>query len=407
MLENDDVVKITALQNNSPDSDVNQVISLYKEKYFDNPEAAALLATVLAKTGEVLSPTADHIADVASTGGPSSLSTLLAPLYLRAAGMIVPKLGVPGRPAGGIDCLAQIRGYRTDLDIQKVNTVLESCGYVHFVAKGMFAPLDGRMFMLRQANGAQNVPGLVVASLLAKKLAVGVKRAGLDIRVAKHGNFGESWEKASSNAYLFKEAADILGIRAFPVLTDARFLYQPYVGRSESLVALNDFFENKGNTWLDIHCSTCKTLALACIPDHYRGYAANCTRDELFNHFVDNVKAQDSNEDAFYELVNDTVNSHNYELVSEQSGFCSYDLKKIRDVLVEFQKEYSSDGTEFPDPVGIKFICAPGQFVGRGETLGTFRAPKEHYESALAMLKPIICYPGPNPCGYNLEGINE
>ncbi len=63
---------------------------------------------------------ADLVADVASTGGPSSLSTLLSPLFLRAGGAVVPKLGVPGRPAGGIDCLAQIPGYRTELSAQEV-----------------------------------------------------------------------------------------------------------------------------------------------------------------------------------------------------------------------------------------------------------------------------------------------
>ena len=50
------------------------------------------------------------IADVASTGGPGSLSTLLPPFVLSTLGCNVVKLGVPGRSAGAIDSLATLPG---------------------------------------------------------------------------------------------------------------------------------------------------------------------------------------------------------------------------------------------------------------------------------------------------------
>ena len=78
-------------------------------------EDIAFLAHRLAESGEILT-LSSHIfgADVASTGGPSSLSTILCPLFLRCLGRCVPKLAVSGRPAGGIDVMAQIPGYRTE-----------------------------------------------------------------------------------------------------------------------------------------------------------------------------------------------------------------------------------------------------------------------------------------------------
>ena len=74
----------------------------------------AELANWLAASGEQLSPRG-RTADLASTGGPGSLSTLWAPAALVASGFLVPKLGVLGRPAGGIDVLSQVPGYRIDL----------------------------------------------------------------------------------------------------------------------------------------------------------------------------------------------------------------------------------------------------------------------------------------------------
>src|SRR5271170_4830986 len=74
-------------------------------------EHIAQLAMVLAESGHVVRPQGGVThADVASTGGPSSLSTLLCPLFLRSFGSTVPKLGVSGRPAGAVDVLAQIPG---------------------------------------------------------------------------------------------------------------------------------------------------------------------------------------------------------------------------------------------------------------------------------------------------------
>lgn len=154
----------------------------------------AHLATHLARSGESLqAPDSTHAADIPSTGGPSSLSTLLCPLYLRSMGYVVPKIGVPGRPAGGVDVLAQIPGYRADLTSLEAEKLLRETGYVHLLAADSFAPLDAHLFFLRKRLGAVNVPSLAVASLLSKKLVAGVSVVGLDVRVAPHGNFGPSF----------------------------------------------------------------------------------------------------------------------------------------------------------------------------------------------------------------------
>src|ERR1700730_17369116 len=169
-----DLDLLSSISNSATDDEILSVIELVARKYPADSKAAAALARALAGSGMSLKCITEFSADVASTGGPSSLSTLLSPLFLREGGAVVPKLGVAGRPAGGIDCLAQIRGYESSLVRSKVEAVLNSGGYAHFVADGQMAPLDGRMFKMRQQSGYQSVPTLVAASLLSKKLAVGI-----------------------------------------------------------------------------------------------------------------------------------------------------------------------------------------------------------------------------------------
>lgn len=203
-----------------------------------DPEEVALLARVLAASGFVR-PLQSDAADVASTGGPGSLTTILCPPMLRANGLTVPKVGVPGRPAGGVDSLGVLSGYHVDLDADAFERVLAECGYVHALAGRDLAPLDRVFFAYRQARGAQAVVALVAASLLAKKIAVGVARVGLDLRVGTVGNIASDLDAAEAAARLIVDAGNVLGIQVHCVLTDSSHHRQPFIGRGEALVGLS------------------------------------------------------------------------------------------------------------------------------------------------------------------------
>ncbi|MBE0558866.1 MAG: hypothetical protein IH628_16685 [Proteobacteria bacterium] len=367
---------------------------------------AADLARILAASGMRLSPQGDFVADVASTGGPGSLSTLASPLFLRAAGAVVPKLGVPGRPAGGIDCLAQIPGYRTVLALREVTNILESGGYAHFLATGDWAPLDGRMFLLRQAMDAQNVPTLVIASLLSKKIAVGVRYACLDVRVAPHGNFGTDWSEAARNSRLFIDTAKRLEIEAVPVLTDGIHPYQPYLGRRESLLAMYDYFEGRADIWLDDHFLACLTLALACCPVHHRAKAVDADRTVLRGHFVRNLSEQGAGPEEFEHIAVATRKSHDVELFAEHDGFCHFPVRELRDAMVGWQRERISCDDPFPDPVGLILLKRPGAWVERGALLATARVDAGIREEAVERLRVLVCRPSPKPSAPGLEAIN-
>lgn len=388
------------------DDAILTAINLVRDKFFDKPEVIAHLANILAKSGKSLPQAVDLIADVASTGGPSSLSTLVIPLYLRAAGAIVPKLGVPGRPAGGIDCLAQIPGYRTTLELQDVKSILETVGYAHFLASGDFSPLDGKMFRLRQKHSAQAVPALVVSSLLSKKLSVGIKYAGLDIRVASHGNFGTDWITATKNAKLFRDTAEILDIKAHTVLTHAEYPYQPYIGRSEALVALNDFFENSASPWLSQHLSMCRTLAMSCVPETNREKIVKVKPIELRQFFDANLAAQGASPSGFDAVVEKTKKAHETELKAKHQGFCYFSLQEIRKIFVDFQAMFLIKGNTFPDPFGLILKCQPGDWVEKGETIASVRLPEDKKEKLMFMLEQVMCNPLPISKGPLLEVVD-
>ena len=396
---------LSSLSGSSTDDEIILAIDYIRSHFPSDAKVSAELAQILVESGTKEDRSDKFTADVASTGGPSSLSTLLGPLFLQAAGAIVPKVGVPGRPAGGIDCLAQIKGYKTSLNKKEVNDILSSTGYAHFLADGDFVPLDGRMFKLRQLHEAQNVPTLVVASLLAKKIAIGVRYIGLDVRVSNYGNFGGDWSSAQRNALFFHETANILSLKVMPVLTNNNFPYQPYIGRRDALVALDDIFSEITSAWLSKHLYTCKNIALSCVPSSARETLSRVSAVQLRHFFDQNLIAQGGTPNEFRDIVKATRDQHFREVRAKREGFVYYPLSQIRNVLVHWQNNYQNEYNPFPDPVGLILRKCPGEWVGQGQVIATVRVEEEIIDTAMNEIGGLIENPLPYPKGLEIEGV--
>jgi pyrimidine-nucleoside phosphorylase len=335
----------------------------------------ASLARVLANSGVCLPPD-PKAADVASTGGPSSLTTLLCPLHLKARGLRVPKLGVTGRPAGGIDVLQTIPGYRAVLDIETVRSALDRFGYVHLLADTRWAPLDASLFAYRQRNGAQAVPALVIASILAKKLAAGVMGAGLEVRVAPHGNFGSDRGEARINAERYLTVARLLGLEPLCVLTDASSPYQPYIGRGEALIALDDILANQANDWLTAHAMLCRDIADATA----RVVGVDVSRavgvDVLRSGHEALLAAHGVALQVFAERVAVARAAPRTSHWAQRDGWVHLDLGRLRDLLSVRQRAEPDglDGT-VPDPAGVILGAPAGSRVRRGDVIISVRVP--------------------------------
>jgi len=331
------------------------------------------LAGAMAESGEVLGlPENLLTGDLASTGGPSSLSTLLAPLYLRAYGLTVPKLGVPGRPAGGVDVLAQIPGYRVSLSIAEAVEIIQRGGYAHFSANETIAPLDAALFRYRQKVKAQNLPALASASLLAKKIACRLRFVGLDARVGPHGNFGSHFGEAKSSAELFCAAAAFAGIQATVFLTDARIPYQPYIGRGEALLAVRLILKGGADPWLSEHDDRCRLMA-AHIAALATSGSALPQKLDIGGAFATNVDAQGGSMAAFFDATAAIEAAPRRDIIADREGFLRVDLASLRDVF-EVANETNAADENFPDEIGAILRTKPGTYVSRGDVVASIRA---------------------------------
>lgn len=364
------------------DENMDHLIKLAKEDKLEDKDIY-YLANVLASSGHILKLPKDIIAaDIPSTGGPSSLSTLLCPLILREADFWVPKLGVRGRPAGGIDILYQIPGYRIKYQKDEVFQCLERNGYCHFIADENYTPADAAFFSYRSKVNATSVPSLVIASILAKKIAAGLKITGLDIRVSDKGNFGRTWTEAMNNGKRFRRIAKLANIEAVCILNNIDKVQQPYIGRGEALLALYQIFEDKPCYHLQKHFEKCVAMSLEVIGSNYLDFLN--ISEKIKSHFSANLLSQDANYDLFVRKAKTVRRNHTNKIVATRSGFLNIDLNKLKLAIIRIQDKFNSDKNRFSDPCGIIFKKLDNDLVKKGDTLLTFRcepSSNDHFKN--------------------------
>ena len=280
--------------------------------------------------------------------------------------------------------MAQVKGYDTSLRPERIERVLAACGYAHFDAEGEFAPLDREFFRYRQANAAQALWPLVIASLLAKKLAASVRIVGLDVRVAPHGNFGADAEIARRHAQRFITVSRRLNIESSCFLTDGTVPYQPYIGRSEALWALSMVFESTESAWLAQHLEECRFIAA-----ETTGNRASVPRTILAHHFFQNLEAQGADPDAFYDVVRRTAAAHAPGVIAKTSGRVRYDVGLLRTTIMAFQGE-PNDEKAYPDLAGVRLLVPPGALVEAGEPLASIRCPTEMRDTFAERLSDCV-----------------
>src|SRR5690606_36912635 len=112
-----------------------------------------------------------------STGGVGDkVSLVLVPL-VASLGLVVPLLSGRslGHTGGTLDKLESIPGLRTHLTIAELRSQLERIGCVLIGQTDEIAPLDRKLYALRDATATVESIPLIASSIMSKKLAEGAE----------------------------------------------------------------------------------------------------------------------------------------------------------------------------------------------------------------------------------------
>ncbi|GAA4473614.1 hypothetical protein GCM10023156_71790 [Novipirellula rosea] len=290
--------------------------------------------------------------------------------------------------------MAQVPDFQFTLTEADVNEALAKSRFAHFLAAGQHAPKDGKLFEYRKSVGAVNVPELAMASLLSKKIAVGVATVGLDVRVSKHGNFGTTWEEARANSRRIVKVGRELGINVTCFLSGGSRSYQPFIGRGEALIALDQLVEGDEGSWLLHHAEQCFAMANSIAPSNGTWTQV---RKNLGNAFEQHLNAQGTDGHRFKTAVDNVRNQTRVPVLARTEGFAKISLGLLRRVFVETQDAYKSASDPFPDPIGVVLSKNSGDYCRTGEELASVRCCKEHFKLVMESLQKAIkvsAFPG-------------
>jgi pyrimidine-nucleoside phosphorylase len=158
--------------------------------------------------------------DKHSTGGVGDkVSLALAPLAA-CLGVFVPMISGRGlgHTGGTLDKLEAIPGFQTDLSLARFRRVLRDVGCAIVGQTTEIAPLDRRLYALRDVTGTVSSIPLISASIMSKKLAEDLDGLLLDVKVGS-GAFLPDEEDARALAEKMVAIGSGRGLRTVALLT--------------------------------------------------------------------------------------------------------------------------------------------------------------------------------------------
>lgn len=158
--------------------------------------------------------------DKHSTGGVGDKTSLVLAPVVACLGAYVPMMSGRGlgHTTGTLDKLEAIPGFRTQLSLAEFLGVLEEIGLAMIGQTEEIAPLDRRLYALRDATATVPSIPLIAASIMSKKLAEGIGGLVLDVKTGA-GSFLPDREESLDLARTMVGLGEGRGVKTTALVT--------------------------------------------------------------------------------------------------------------------------------------------------------------------------------------------
>lgn len=202
-----------------------QMSAMLMASYFNpfNEQETQYLTQLMQNSGHVFNwpgVPPELIVDKHSTGGVGDKTSLIILPLCLLEGIFVPMISGRGlgHTGGTVDKLESIPGLRMQLSVEEAANQLRNLGGFFMSQTSQIAPLDRKLYALRDATSTVESIPLITSSILSKKLAEGLHSLVLDVKFGS-GAFMKEYQDAFELAGFLKKVAKKCGLNTRCLLT--------------------------------------------------------------------------------------------------------------------------------------------------------------------------------------------
>lgn len=345
-----------------------QISALLMAIYYQgmNLEETTHLTSLMIQSGVSfdLSDIAGCKIDKHSTGGVGDkVSLILAPLAAEL-GIIVPMISGRGlgHTGGTIDKLESIPGYRADLGFDKFKKVLKETGCSIISQTGEIAPVDRKLYAIRDVTATVESIPLITSSILSKKLSEDLNGLVIDLKVGK-GAFMKNLDSAKRLGERMKEVGERLGTEMRIVFTDQSSPLGMTVGNAPEVIESvdilkGDFVEDTVEVTIALVEEMCKIGGITA------DIRETLKSGRVYKRFERMIQLQGG------DISQLSTYPEPYEIESDRDGIIqSIDAYKIgiASIYTGAGREKKEDQIDLK--AGIKLLKKEGNEIRKGETI--------------------------------------
>lgn len=339
------------------------------------------------------------VLDKHSTGGVGDcVSLVLAPL-VAACGGYVPMISGRGlgHTGGTLDKLESLPGYDTNPAPERLHRIVKDIGCAIVGQNADLVPADRRLYAVRDVSATVDVPDLIVASILSKKLAGGAQALVLDI---KTGNGAQTPDETAATALAARmhAVAEGSGIALAVAFSDMDQVLGREAGNALEVRAVVDLLRGRACDPRLRDLTLALSAELLCIGGIADDHAAAKVRvrraldsGAAAERFARMVAAQGGPVDVLEHpqrcLPQAPVQR---PVVATHAGFIqSIAVRELGECVVDLDGGRCVPGTPIDHAVGLAGVRGRGEYVDRGEPIAIVHARTE--SDAAAAVARIAC----------------
>ncbi len=340
----------------------------------------AIWTQVMLESGVKLQIESSHCVDKHSTGGVGDKTSFIIAPIVAALGGAIPMLSGRslGHTGGTLDKLLAIPGVSIPDTNEKIEQLVHDHGLCFTGPTARIAPLDRKLYGLRDVTGTVENQDLIASSIMSKKLSEDISGLVMDMKFGV-GAFMKSQEDALSLYEKMKDIGDAHGVKVLGVLSDMNQPLGRYFGLAPEIHEVLQILKGQEEPTDLYHLSVVLAALMVQAGSIESDYAKAESRVKealrsgaAYQKFCDIIEAQGGDISSFEKDGFYTQASHKWDVCAETSGtVCGMDTEALGYLLVGLGGGRSRTDADIDNSVGVELHKKIGDSVEVGDPLMT------------------------------------